>query len=479
MVNFERTAGRGPRSVLKNLLFSVASYSSNVFLMVLYVVAARFLGNEDFGKFSFAWSLVSMFSPLTGHAMNTLSTIAVARDFSRVNSYFGNYLTIQLILSLFTFSAIWLVSRLMTLPEETQIVILILAGAMILRSMKLSLRMLFQALDRFNLEAYLQFAGQLSLTIACAVVLWVGGSLIHFVITFALVRLLDFVCTFGITRMRLAPLWFRTDFSIWPSLVKTGTIFTMIEVLCAMSFRVDSILLGLMRSDAEVGWYNAPYNLFEGLLQVPALITATLLPALAVAHTTSRQHVVNYYQKAYKYLLALAAPISIFVYLFAGEVILLCFGNQYLPSIVPLKFLMATLPFFCLSWLAYTVVMSIDRPLIVLSWVIVGTGINVALNLMLIPPMGVSGAALSTLITECFVFFVGTWFLFSQDYGFPWFKVTIKIAAASIIFGLSVWMLRPWSFPIPLVVGAVGYLLSLTIIKFWEDEELSRSEKVL
>ena len=71
-----------------------------------------------------------------------------------------------------------------------------------------------------------------------------------------------------------------------------------------------------------------------------------------------------------------------------------------------------------------------------------------------------------------FVFFVGTWFLSSQDCSFPWFKVTIKIAAVSIIFGLSVWTLRPWSFPIPLVVGAVGYLLSLTIIKFWEDEEL-------
>jgi O-antigen/teichoic acid export membrane protein len=458
--------------VLTNFLFSTLSSGSNFFFLLLTIVAARFLGSEDFGKFSFALALVTVFSPLTGQNMNILSTIAVARDATQVNHYFGNFLTIQGMLSVLTTVAIWVTTRVMGLPVEMQIAVILMAAAMIFRSMKLSIRMVFKALDRFELEAYSQFAGQLVTAAACTIVLFAGYRLHAFIVTFAILRLLDFIFTFALVRFRLAPLWFQFDFSVWPRLLKTGSIMALSGVMAGAAFRVDSIFLGLMRSDVEVGWYSAPYRLFETLLELPNLLTITLLPALASAHITSRSQVIKYCRMGSRYLLLVACPVAIFTNLFATEIVSTFYGNEYFPSSRALQILIAALPFLFISRLATTVAMAIDCPQAVLVWTAVRLGLNIILNLLLIPGMGINGAALSTLLTEFIAFLMGATFLFSRQYSFPVARVISRIGAASVLFALLVWTVRSWPLPLALAAGGAAYLATLTFLNFWEEEEL-------
>jgi hypothetical protein len=44
---------------------------------------------------------------------------------------------------------------------------------------------------------------------------------------------------------------------------------------------VDTVILGIMRTDAETGWYAASYRVYEGLTYAPSILAAVLTPRLS------------------------------------------------------------------------------------------------------------------------------------------------------------------------------------------------------
>ena len=44
---------------------------------------------------------------------------------------------------------------------------------------------------------------------------------------------------------------------------------------------IDTAILGVMRSDVEIGWYSAAYRIYEGLTYAPAVLAAVLTPTLS------------------------------------------------------------------------------------------------------------------------------------------------------------------------------------------------------
>ncbi len=51
---------------------------------------------------------------------------------------------------------------------------------------------------------------------------------------------------------------------------------------------IDTVILGLMRTDAEVGWYAAAYRVYEGLTYAPSILAAVLTPRLSYLFTHDR-----------------------------------------------------------------------------------------------------------------------------------------------------------------------------------------------
>ena len=82
-------------------------------------------------------------------------------------------------------------------------------------------------------------------------------------------RVLDVLFTYVLIRRNVAPLRPRFDLEFWPALVRGGLLFAAIMVLDDISFRIDTVFLGLWRiSYAEIGWYKAAYKIPEGLAEI-------------------------------------------------------------------------------------------------------------------------------------------------------------------------------------------------------------------
>ena len=51
---------------------------------------------------------------------------------------------------------------------------------------------------------------------------------------------------------------------------------------------IDTVMLGILSTDADTGLYNAAYRVYEGLTYVPAILSAVLTPRLSREYVTDR-----------------------------------------------------------------------------------------------------------------------------------------------------------------------------------------------
>ncbi len=163
---------------------------------------------------------------------------------------------------------------------------------------------------------------------------------------------------------------------------------------------IDTVILGIMRSDLETGWYSAAYRIYEGLTYAPAILAAVLTPTLSHLFVHDRVAHRRTLTRALIGALALGAALGGLVAWIAGPILLTLFGAKYAPGIAPLQILAGGSLFVFSTWILHAGAIStnLDRRLLLTT--AVGLTANVILNVMFIPRWGISGAAWATVIAE-------------------------------------------------------------------------------
>ena len=72
--------------MFRSLAYAGVSAASAGLLLVLFVVAGRMLGDGEFGKFSFALALGTIFETLMDFGLHQVTIRAVARDRSQATA---------------------------------------------------------------------------------------------------------------------------------------------------------------------------------------------------------------------------------------------------------------------------------------------------------------------------------------------------------------------------------------------------------
>jgi len=167
-----------------------------------------------------------------------------------------------------------------------------------------------------------------------------------------------------------------------------------------------------MKTQADVGIYNAAYKIFMiGLIPL-ATIVKIFLPSLSkVKDVELLKRTIKKYGIM---MFASGGLIASVIYFSASQSVNIIFGSQYIGAVVPLMIL-------ALNILVISVNVFFGNPLTV--WgkqkvyaiaITFGAVGNIILNILLIPKYSYNGAALATLLSEVIVF-VGVFYLFNKN----------------------------------------------------------------
>jgi O-antigen/teichoic acid export membrane protein len=105
------------------------------------------------------------------------------------------------------------------------------------------------------------------------------------------------------------------------------------NLLATLFFKVAVFLLEWQVNDAQVvGWYGTAYKYIDAVGVIPAYFTLAIFPLMSRHAETSREALLRAYRLAIKLLVLVAIPLAVLGWAFAGELITVLGGSQYLPE---------------------------------------------------------------------------------------------------------------------------------------------------
>ena len=179
-------------------------------------------------------------------------------------------------------------------------------------------------------------------------------------------------------------------------------------VFQSVYFHIDVFLVLALRGEEELAAYAAAFRPVNPLLVLPGLFMFPLLPVLTAAARGERALYSNHVHNAASLLLGVGALGGTAGALLARDLLQVLYGGRYLDGVQDaapaLRWLSLAFALVCGTSALHTALLADGRERILLRLALLGVGINVAGNLLLVPAYGFTAAAFTTALT---VFVVG------------------------------------------------------------------------
>ena len=162
----------------------------------------------------------------------------------------------------------------------------------------------------------------------------------------------------------------------------------------------DKIMLGILASEVEVGYYTAATPIAKHLIFFYMITVFIFQPIASKLFAQKKLYELkNIYQVLTKWLFTLAFPFIMVLLLFPGTIITLIYGSKYIIASTALQLITIGIMIYLILALSREIIIIMGKTRIILYFTLVGGGINIIMNYLLIPYFGINGAAFSTMIS--------------------------------------------------------------------------------
>lgn len=462
--------------IFKNFLsLSFAQVISRGLGFVVVIYLARILGADGFGKIGFAQAILAYFMLLVDLGLNTFGTRELARNKEEIQRYVNNILTIRLLASIITF--VLAVVFVYFLHKPAEIKKLILLYGLSIFTFTFTIDWIFQGIEKMQFIAISQVTRQLVYVglIFCIVRSPQQLLKVPLLNVFASVVAVFVLLSIFKRNFRLPKLEF--DLGFWKNILRQSLPMGVSSILIQIYYNFDIIMLGFIKDEEVVGWYIAAYKIVLLLIGFGGIIGNVLLPVFARYYKESLKKMRELISFSAKVMITIAVPIGICGVIFAKPIMNLTYGELYYPGIICLQLLIwSVVTVYCNVPFAFSL-LACDQQNNYMYSVATGTIINVTLNLWLIPPYSLVGAAVATIISEVVVLIM-LYFYAQKIVSVPIGRFILKVVLASIIMGISAGLM-PGSLFLRLSGAIVIYFLVAIIVGVIKKEDVLLAKNFL
>ncbi|MBI5710950.1 MAG: flippase [Candidatus Eisenbacteria bacterium] len=454
-MSLSRAVARGTTQLLGGLLAAKAMD------FALYLVLARRLGVEEFGRYMFAFSFTLLFNIVADVGLSTVFTREASRAPERIRVLLGDTLVLKLALGAITIAATAAVSIATGAPARTILLVGLFTLAMLMNSSSLLFEGLLKSAGRAGI-AGLSLVAQsaTALAVGLALVLGgagaLGGACAYAAAAFVHVAAAAFASrglwradraratvrgntsarnttsarsttsargtvasrgTMPASRTAPAPgtarasrtaAASRVPGSAWArrlALLRESAPLAISGVFIALYFRVDSVMLHAIQGERAVGLYGGIYRFFEGFVLLSAAYRSVLFPVMARAADGPREALGVLCRKSLRLHLIFTVGVATFFSFEARPIITLVLGEAYAAAAPGLTVLIWALPGAYMADTLLHLLTAQRRQSDGARVAVVVALFNLGLNAVLIPRFSFVGASAATVASEalCFV----------------------------------------------------------------------------
>ena len=396
---------RNSKSLKMNAAMNaILAVSSFIFPLITFPYVSRVLFPENIGKVSFVGSIITYFDMVAQLGIPTYGIRACSKvrdDREKLTRTVHEILFINLCMTVLSYLILIVLVTIIPRFADQKILFIAMSSVVFLNS--IGMEWLFKAMEQYSY-----------ITIRSVVF-----KLIALLAMFLLVRKKEDYVVYGAISIFASSasnilnlisakrfIWFHPvgGYDIKHHIAPILVFFAM---TCATTVytNLDTVMVGFIGTDTDVGYYNAAVKIKNVLISVVTSLSAVLLPRLSFyVEKKNMDAFYNACKKALHFVIIATLPLTVFFILFARHGILFLCGNAYLESISPMQWIMPTVFFVGLSNITgIQMLIPLGEERLVLYSVVAGAIVDFVLNLILIPTYASTGAAIGTLCAEIVV----------------------------------------------------------------------------
>lgn len=391
------------KSIKRNMVMSAILTASNfIFPLITFSYVARVLKPAGTGRVAFVSSILQYFSYIAVLGIPAYGVREVARvrdNKEKMSNLVQELFVLNLLSTIVSYALLVLVVSMVPRFYSEKTLFIVMSSSIFLNT--IGLEWVYQALEEYSY-----------ITIRSIVF-----KVISVILTFLLIKTERDVIFYGFLHIFTGSASYIMNFVHIRKYIKyikkkrynfrkhIKPIFTLFaaSIIITIYANFDITMIGFISNEREVGLYNVGLKIKQIVLSLSTAVTAVLIPRMAYyLKDNNKDQAGNLIEKSLRLSLDLAIPVALFVFLYAKECISFLCGDEYIAAVNTLRILICCIvPLILSNLFGNQILIPSGKEKRYSQSVFVGLWINLVLNCILIPALGAFGAALSTLITEC------------------------------------------------------------------------------
>ena len=461
------------RTIFKNMswLF-VSQLIAGISGFIWTILIGRYLSVSNYGIMNFAISFTGIIAMTMDLGISTHIVRHIATDFDSSPKYLGNAIPLKSIFSFFTFFLALIILILMNCDKLTIQITLLFTIERVFSSMIGLFNGSLQAIEEGKYQAIGNILLNIILLIFILISIICDFGLYGITLSYVTSNFFVLIFQYIAVKKIISKPKFEFDWEFCKKITLCSIPFALTSFFGMVLYSVDMVMLTNMVGSYENGIYSAAYKLISILTLFYGVYSAVIFPVMSRFFKKERNLLVVSFEKSIKYLMLFFIPISFATLIYSSDIVVLFFGQKFLPTSSALSILMWTVPLAFINGVCLMVLNASHKEKYVTLTFLIVTIFNVVLNLIIIPKYSYKGASFTSILSEI---------LLTILYGYSIYKLDLlpkkrlyldlfKIVISSVIlyFTLSVLNLNLW---LALPIGIIIYFAIILLMKPFDDDD--------
>lgn len=388
--------------VAKNATWIIACrIIQSVFALIINMLTARFLGPSNFGLITYAASLVAFVLPIMQLGFSNILVQEIVNNPEREGKTLGTSMILSVCSSICCIVGVTTFAVVANHDEIVTILVCLLY----------SLNLFFQALELMQYWFQAKYLSKYTSIVSLCAYLVVSAYKIYLLITaksvywFAVSNAFDYALiavSIIIIYHKLGGQKLSFSWELGKQMFSRSKHYILSSMMVTVFAQTDKIMIKLMIDESATGYYGAAVSCAGLTSFVFSAIIDSFRPSIFEGQRINSNVFEHRLTVLYSIVIYLSLAQSVAMTLFAPLIILILYGGAYLPAIGVLQIVVWYTTFSYMGSVRNIWILACNKQRFLWRINMSGAIANVLINAVLIPIIGIYGAAVASLITQFF-----------------------------------------------------------------------------
>ncbi len=371
-----------------------------VVALTVWAFVIRYLGPEQFGLFSYALSFVFLFRTLSDLGLDSVVIRDLVNNVNQKEVILGSAFLLKFIGAVLAIIIVITLTRVLSIEHYAKILIVIMSVPLLFRAFN-NIDFYFQSRVLSKYTVYSKLLALIVLSTLCLTFIQLKRPLVYFTYVIVIEAAVISMGLVSFYRIRGQNIFsWRFSRITMVNLLKNSWPIILSGLAISVYMRIDQIMIKQMLGAESTGHYSAAVRISEAFYFIPIAIAGSLFPAIIRAKQKSTLLYRNRLQALFTFLFWIAIAIALCLSVLAFPLVKMLFGQKYLQSASVLAIHAWAGIFVFLGVVRGKWAINENLQIYIMWYTIIGAFLNITLNLVLIPAIGIKGAAVATIFSQ-------------------------------------------------------------------------------